>query len=552
MAVFVAYFLWREYSIAGAFGFPLDDSWIHAQFARNLALGHGFSYNPGIPVSGSTAPLWTLVSATGYLVGGDPVLAAKVLGVLFLGLSVYFTYVLVKAISGDLREALFAAVLVATLPRLVWASLSGMEVTLAVLLVLAGVMAHVLYTAPGDRRQYIATVAFGLATLARPECAVFFVAALLDRVLTSQLIKWRELATRDWIVPFAAHIGVFMLVVAPFMLFSKRFGIGFLPNTAYAKACQWNAGLIAAISGRNLTELVRSFTVRPFDYFMSFLHESLDNNPVLFVFAGFGMLRMLFSLPYDEASRYRSFLIPLSLVLFPIAIGIVVPFGTASYQEGRYIAPVAPLVLIAGTVGMYGAAAYAARIFSEAKFMGRPARIVLERALLWVFIATALLVQVRSGWFRGRLYGREVANIQQMQVDVGKWLEFHTPRDAVVAANDIGAVAYFSRREVLDTCGLISPEVLEHLRPGQRRDEAVYKFLESTRPDYAVLFPEWYPSLIDRDWIFERIYSAAIEDNVICGGSELVVYRMNWDNIDDAEEKIKRAEAQRLAEEGAR
>ena len=29
-------------------GFPLDDSWIHQVFARNLATGHGFSFNPGV------------------------------------------------------------------------------------------------------------------------------------------------------------------------------------------------------------------------------------------------------------------------------------------------------------------------------------------------------------------------------------------------------------------------------------------------------------------------------------------------------------------------
>ncbi len=549
MVVVVGYFLWREYSIAGTFGFPLDDGWIHAQFARNLALGHGFSYNPGVPVSGSTAPLWTLVSATGYLVGGDPVLAAKVLGVLFLSLSVYFVYVLVKAISGDSREALFSAVLVASLPRLVWASLSGMEVTLAVMLTLVGIMAHVLYTSPGDRRQYIATVAFGLATLARPECAVFFVAALIDRVLTSLFIKWRELATRDWIGPFAAHVGLFLLVVAPFLVFSKRFGIGFLPNTVYAKACQWNAGLIAAAASRNAAEFVRSFTVRPFDYYMSFLHESLNNNPLLFLFAGFGMLRMVFSLPYDEGSRYRSFLIPISVVLFPLAIGVFVPFGSADYQEGRYIAPIAPLMLILGTVGMYGAATYAARIFSEAKFMGRPARIVLERALIWLFMIIALSAQFRSGWYRGRIYGREVANIEQMQVSIGKWLDLHTPRDAVVAANDIGAIAYFSGREVMDTCGLISPDALHYLKPGERPDQAVYAFLESVRPDYAVLFPSWYPDLVERSSLFDPIHRVVLNDNIICGGPEMVVYRLMWAEGDDGEEKIKREEARRLIEE---
>jgi hypothetical protein len=34
-------------------GFPLDDSWIHLTFARNLARGWGFAYNQGEPVAGS-------------------------------------------------------------------------------------------------------------------------------------------------------------------------------------------------------------------------------------------------------------------------------------------------------------------------------------------------------------------------------------------------------------------------------------------------------------------------------------------------------------------
>jgi len=53
----VAVFLWKTRQIAGSIGvgaFPLDDSWIHMQFARNLAEGRGFAYNPGAPVSGST------------------------------------------------------------------------------------------------------------------------------------------------------------------------------------------------------------------------------------------------------------------------------------------------------------------------------------------------------------------------------------------------------------------------------------------------------------------------------------------------------------------
>ena len=51
-------------------GFPLDDSWIHKVFARNIATGHGFSFNPDRPVAGATAPLWTLVLALAWIIAG--------------------------------------------------------------------------------------------------------------------------------------------------------------------------------------------------------------------------------------------------------------------------------------------------------------------------------------------------------------------------------------------------------------------------------------------------------------------------------------------------
>ncbi len=539
MAIFVGIFLWQEHSTAGTFGFPLDDSWIHAQFARNIVLGNGFSYNPGQPASGSTAPLWTFVSATGYLLTGDSVLGAKVMGVLFLGLTVFLVYFIVRTITGDAREALFAAVIAASLPRLLWASLSGMEVTLAVSLTLAGVFTHILYSAASDRRQYLSTALFGLATLARPECGIFFAAAMLDRTLVRILIHWRELASREWLIPMAFHIGLFVLILLPFLIFSKRFGIGFLPNTAYAKAILWNRGLISAFIKSSPKEALKSLTVYPFDYYLSFLEESLKNNPILFAMVPFGFFKLTLSTPYGRGTRYQSFILPLAVILFPLIVGIVVPFGQASYQEGRYAAPVAPLMLIVGTIGIYAAASYGARIFSEAKFMGSPARLVLERSLIWFLMALTLFAQGRNVWYRSKLYGREVANIEDMQVTLGKWLDQNLPRDAVIAVNDVGAIAYFSHRKVLDTVGLISPEVLAFRKRGQSADTAMFSLLEEERPGYAVLFPDWYPQSV-KNAVFEPIHRVVLHDNVICGGDEMVVYKLDWSKLGPADEQPRR------------
>ena len=82
-AVGIVLYGWQESrATGGQVGFPLDDSWIHLQFARNVATGWGFSYNPGEPTPGSTAPLWTLLLAANGAVGLPLPLSAKLWGVL--------------------------------------------------------------------------------------------------------------------------------------------------------------------------------------------------------------------------------------------------------------------------------------------------------------------------------------------------------------------------------------------------------------------------------------------------------------------------------------
>src|SRR5262245_44692440 len=169
--------------LRGGLGFPLDDSWIHLQFARNLAHGAGLSYNPGELVTGSTAPLWTALLALLFPLPGNVILWAKLLGVLLYLAGVDATWRLAREL--DLRRglAVLAAGLTLATSWLVWSALSGMEVPLFVLLSLWGMILHLRERArPG--RPPLSLAVLAVAALARPEGFLLLLLALLDCALS--------------------------------------------------------------------------------------------------------------------------------------------------------------------------------------------------------------------------------------------------------------------------------------------------------------------------------------------------------------------------------
>src|SRR6185503_16203368 len=139
-----AAFLGAElYLLDGQLGLPLDDGWIHLQFARNLAAGEGLSYNPGELVAGSTAPLWTALLSIGFLLRLPALVWAKVVGVGCHLLLVAGTWRLARELGLRQTLATLAAGLTATTSVMVWSALSGMEIPLFAALSVWGIALHV-------------------------------------------------------------------------------------------------------------------------------------------------------------------------------------------------------------------------------------------------------------------------------------------------------------------------------------------------------------------------------------------------------------------------
>ena len=124
---------------------PLDDTYIHFQYARQMAQGQPMAYYDGDPAtSGGTSLIYPPLLALGYLIGfGGWALSTWALGLgiaCFLG-SVALVYLIARdllAAHGPFppAHALLMALTFAVSGPFVWAALSGMETLLFVFLML--------------------------------------------------------------------------------------------------------------------------------------------------------------------------------------------------------------------------------------------------------------------------------------------------------------------------------------------------------------------------------------------------------------------------------
>ena len=122
-------------------------------------------------------------------------------------------------------------------------------------------------------------------------------------------------------------------------------------------------------------------------------------------------------------------------------------------------------------------------------------------------------------------YAKNVDNINQMHVALGHWVKENTPPGTVVALNDIGAITYISERPVVDLAGLVTPEITPSLRAPEQTEQLI-QFLRERGVEYVIIFPNWFPGLVERGDVLEEIHRVTLDNRTITGGETMVVYRV--------------------------
>jgi len=494
---FISFYLWKEYALNGRLGFPLDDSWIHLQFAKNIGLGQGFSYNAGIPVAGSTAPLWTFILSVPFALSINPVFFSKAVGVFFYLLSLFFLTKISDYLLNDKYESFFISAVFILVPIFTWSSLSGMEILLFTALTLAGIHYHI--STRNTSKKFLSTFLLSAAGFARPECFILAPLIFIDDIF---LLFFYKRNKTSFFYENLTRFAIWLSFVLLFFWFNYSFDGNIFPNTFYAKsAVPASGGLVDILTMRILYGLRKVF--------YTFLFWFYNTNFLFFCAFFLG----LFGYVYDsfKGGKPKTLLPILLIFLYPFTMGAV-SMGGAPDTIGRYITHLSVFFTFISAYGV---------LFIRRRFVNKHFR----SAIVSVFYLVLFL------WFINfsHVYAQYVKNINDMQVTIGEWVALNTKEDDVVALNDVGAVKYITGRNIIDVWGLVTTEILPYIKKYPYPDGMLRYILEK-KPDYLIVFPSWYSIIPTLNDTFSPVFNVKLENNYVCGGEEMVVYKCNWKN----------------------
>ena len=509
---------------AGHPALPLDDAFIHLQYARRIAEGAPFSYAPGGGyTTGATSLLWPALLAPFHALGLRDLslaYAAWALGTLAHAALAVEAARLTRPLAGRAAAAGAGAMCLAC-GAFAWFAWSGMEtVALAWILVRTARVAAAWCEPEGadgvappvadDGRTWrgaIGLAALGvLAPLIRPEGAL---ASLLAAAALAAHPPARTDAQRPPRVADRRRLLALAPLAGPAIVPALHLALAGHASSA-TTTVKWLVGN-PSYPGPALWQAIWANVRLLFS-------DLLDGGQwtVLFLPEGTRVPVLLGAAALVVAAVRRRRPVHAAFVL-AIALGTLLPCTYLSFlwNRVRYIWPFAP--------------AWFVMVACLAREVGDLAR-RLRPSLTYV---TPLLAGVFAGALASRLPWavRDLAQsahaIDRQQVWLGRWAAEHLPEDALVGVSDTGAIAYFSGRRTFDVVGLTTEGEARYWVAGAgSRFEHYEAMPPERRPTHFIVYPHW---MACAPVLGRELVEATVLDQTILGGTTMVAYEARWD-----------------------
>ena len=495
-----AFALTALYVLSAGGNFPLDDSWIHQTYARNLAQSGQWAFVPGVSSAASTSPLYTVVLAVGYWLNIPFRLWTHGLGALMLALTGMIGMRLAERFAPEVKRiGLITGLALVFSWHLIWAAASGMETAIFAMftLLLIGLGSNQTHPTPnsgrGENKNLIVSaiifgIAAGLTTLTRAEGVLLV--GLVGLAVLAMRPSWRTVA---W---GAVAALVFLIVLAPYLVFNYNLTGGLLPNTAAAKRMYATPLLSESLLWR----------------FQLMLTPLAAGGQLLLVP---GIIAFVIGI-VQRVRGDRRWLI--ALVLIGWGVGLILLYAVTlplNFQHGRYVIPALPSLIVAGVVGT----AWLIR-GASGSLIARVLTRVLALSTVFIFVGFAFGLGLQA-------YVQDVTVIEEEMVAAAHYIADNIPSEQLLAVHDIGAVGYFAPRPMIDTAGLITPETILFVLD----DAGMWTYLREHGAQFLMGLEDQVPKPGDNAPTLCEVFTTNGQTAVRAGGTNMTIYYLAWDNV---------------------
>ncbi len=431
-------------------GFPLDDAWIHLVYARNLAEHGEWAFRLGEHSAGSTAPLWTVLLAIGFLIRLAPYVWTFFLGWLALtSIAILAETTARRFVKSYQPRFPWVGSFLALEWHLTWSATSGMETLLHGLLAMTVLVALMMRS----RRYLTLGLLAGLSVWVRPDGLTLLGPIVFTALFQEDSFSSRLRAIVNLLIGFGA-------LFLPYLAFNLYLSGSPMPNTFYAKQAEYEAYWLSKSLTERLTGYILPILASPFIALL----------PGMFLWM-------------REGIRQRNWGALAGVIWFLGYIGIYF-MRLPAYQHGRYIIPALPVLYLWGMLGLIS-------------YLTSP-RAHPRISLMWK--TTVILLTLSFQFIGARQNALDVVWIETQMVRTANWVNQNLPAHTVLAVHDIGAIGYYTQNPLIDLAGLLTPDVV----PFIRNEERLEAYLNASPAEYLITFPGLYPQLTaQRKPIFE-------------------------------------------------
>ena len=485
-------------------GYAAEDAFITFRFARQLAAGNGFVYNPPEHIYGTTTPLQTILLAGWLLIPGQDVLAAARF---FSFIAMVATYCLVSQILKQLGysrvQRLFVLGLLGLSSRFWFYDTSAMETPLVIFFLAASWYAFT------TNRFCLCGLLAGLLLWTRIDTFLWPLLLILAELRAGFKNSLRIfLATGISYLPWVCFAWFYFSSPIPFTINAKWVAYGQFDTNPLVNHLITSLKSLSAIEvpvEMSSIVLILSLTTLGFAAWQIIKSPKNRTHLVLPVFVFLEITRLVVT----RATFFSRYYAPALWVLI-----ILAGLGLGCYWERirtptHYERPVLALIMASGvTVVLSIPLSFLIR---SLEFSNDWSWVVL---LIWIFILFDFLVivifwrriQNSTGFYQwsfrlflgtfiilgltnGVLVTDQARQTQLYRHEMalkamGQWLNQNTPVGATVQLEPLGYSGYYADRVMLDEVGLVTPRVVELKREGILDS---VQYIPILKPDYVVV-----------------------------------------------------------------